>query len=466
MVGGWAGEVADRVGSRARAALAGLAAAAAFLGVWSLTLDASLVYDEVVYLDVARNAFQSAYYPGEVFLRHPPLGLALLSGWETLGLLSRAWPLPWVLGGLGLLAGAVHASEGSTWWLTAPILLSPVLVPLTTVTLYPPMFFFLALAAWGWATRREWIELVAWNLAVFTHELALLLLAVVLLPVAVKRVRRGRWDLGGWARLVLPYPAALAWGGFMVVSLVQGGDARGGWVLATLADPSPSLLAVLKLKALVGAVLAVAFLPLVRRPDRDAHAPSRGVTYAAVVAVLTAPFYRYAVAVVPLLVTLRAADPPGWFQRHGPWPMLVAFLAASGVAVGAAVTGYDTLNAATPPGLVDHEAGADLVEDGGEVVVRSPVSLAHVLQERGWQLEATAATGPAWVELSDGDTTLRLHRAETLARIQELDRVDHAVLPSTWRTVPDGLPGDGWAETGRADRLVRWTPPTPTPGAG
>jgi len=425
---------------------------------WLFTLDTSLTHDEVVYVNVAEQPFTSDYYPGDTFLRHPPLGITLLSAWQGLGLLLRAWPVVWTLGGLGFLTYAVEAREGSPWWLLAPVLASPALVPLLTITLYPPMFCFLSIAAWGWATRRRWAEIVAWNLAIFTHELALLLLAVVLLPRAVQRVRNRETSLRSWLRLVWPYPAAIAWGLVMCWALLVGSDPRGGWVFSAVVDPSPNLAAVMQLKPFVSLVLAIALVPLLVGPRRDPRASSRGFTLATTIAILATPFYRYAVTLVPGLVALRAADPPGWFTERGPALLVAALVASSGLGIGATVTGADTVNAAALPGLIDHDEAQRLVEPGEQVLVRSPLSFAHVLRANGYELTGTAPTGPAHVNLTRDGQTLTLYRAETVARAQQIQGLDAVVVPSTWRNVPEDLPGEGWRATDRADRMERFEP--------
>jgi uncharacterized membrane protein HdeD (DUF308 family) len=320
------------------------------------------------------------------------------------------------------------------------------------------MFCFLAVAAWGWATRRRWAEVVAWNLATFTHELALLLLGVVLAARGVHRLRARETDPRTWLQLLWPYPAAIAWGGIIVWNLLAGSDPRGNWVLSAVFDPSPNLAAVMRLKLFASLVIAAALVPLLVRLDRDEETASGAFTLASVVAILASPFYRYAVTVVPGLVALRAAHPPDWWGPRGPALLVAGLLVSSGLGLGATVTGVDTVNAAALPGLVDHDEARELVEPGEQVVVRSPLSFVHVLRSHGYELTGTASTGPAHVNLTTGGETLTLYRAETLARVQEVQGVDAVVVPNTWRNVPDDLPGEGWTLADRADRMERWEP--------
>lgn len=446
----------ERMGDARFWALAGLVCLA-FLAMWLATTGASLTHDEAVYADIATHPFSSSFYPGDIFLRHPPLGLGLLAGWMTLELPLRAWPLAWSLGGLLVLADAIRQRDGSPAWLIPPALAAPVAIPLLTVTLYPPLFFFLALAAWAWACQRRDVEIVSWNLAVFTHELALLLLAFLLAARAASYVREGVRDGSRWARLVWPYPAAVVWGSVMVFTLLRSTDARGGY-LASIVDPSPNIAAILGLKPWVGLIILLTVLPLLVDPRRDDTTRVAGLVAASIAAILTAPFYRYALPLVPPLAVLCAGRPPAWFQRVGPIPILVAAVFVSGLAVGATVSGADTLNAANIPGLVDHEEAASLIGPGEHVVVRSSPSFAWTLADGGWRITQTAATGPAIIVLERGNERIVLHRAETFQRLHEVDEVDAVVFPSTWRNVPDRLPGDGWSKAGEAGGATRWEP--------
>lgn len=428
----------------------------AFVAVWLTTADASLTHDEVVYLDVADHPFTSSFYPGDTFLRHPPLGLAFLSAWTAIGLPLRVWSLVWTLGGLGVLADAIHRRDGSPLWLFPVVLAAPVTIPLVTVTMYPTLFFFLAVAAWGWAARRRDAEVVGWNLAVFTHELALLLLAVLLATRAARFVRERRSDLRDWAGLVWPYPAAIAWGTVMVVNLLAG-DARGGY-LASITDPSPNVAAILGLKPWAGLVILLTALPYLAVAAREASDRDAGLLAATLVAALTAPFYRYLVPLMPALAVTRADGPPAWWKRWGPAPLVVAALLATGLALGATVTGHDTLNAGNTPGLVDHREARELVEPGEHVVVRSSPSFAHVLAADGWRIEATAPTGPATVELARGDERIVLHRAETYQRLEEIDRIDALVFPSSWTNVEEEAPRGPWTPVAERGGMTRWEP--------
>lgn len=427
-----------------------------FVAAWATTLDASLTHDEAVYVDVAEDPLESTFYPEDTFLRHPPLGLGLLAAWMTVGLPLRAWPLVFSLGGFVLLGHALRTREASPAWLAPAAVAAPVAVPLLTVTLYPPLFFFLSLAAWAWSQGRQLTGILAWNLAVFTHELALLLLGVLLLARAASYVQEGVRDRARWAQLVWPYPAAIAWGGVMLWLLVSASDGRGSY-LSTILDPSPNVAAILALKPWVGLVILVTAVPLLVHPRREG---SRGLalTVAVVLAALTGPFYRYVLPVVPALVVMRARRRPRWFAKVGAVGILAASLLATGMAMGATVTGHDTLNAANMPGLVDHEEAAGLIEPGETVLVRSSPSFAHVLAEEGWQVTGTAATGPATLELARGEERIVLHRGETYERLREVDDVDALVFPATWRTVPDELPTGEWTEVEEAGGAIRWEP--------
>lgn len=446
--------LASRVDARFWALVA--AVCLVFVAAWATTLDASLTHDEAVYVDVAEDPFESTFYPGETFLRHPPLGLALLAAWMTVGLPLRVWPLVFAIGGIGLLGDALRARGGSPAWLVPAALAAPVAVPLMTVTLYPPMFFFLALAAWAWSRGRQLVEVLAWNLAVFTHELALLFLGVVLLTRAVGYVREGVKDRARWARLVWPYPAALAWGGVMLWLLVSAGDGRGSY-LATLVDPSPNVAAILALKPWAGLVILATAAPLLVHPRREDE-QGLAATVAVLVAAVTAPFYRYVLTVVPALVAARARVSPRWFAKVGALGIIAASLLATGLALGPAVTGHDTLNAANLPGLVDHDDAAQLIEPGETVLVRSSPSFAYVLAEDGWRVTATAPTGPATLELTRGGEQIVLHRAETYERLREVDDVDALVFPATWTNVPDELPTGEWTRADEQGGAVRWEP--------
>lgn len=437
-------------------ALVGLACLI-FATVWVWTLGASLTHDEAVYIDVAEHPFDSSFYPGDVFLRHPPLGLALLSAWTGLGLMARVWPLVWTLGGLLVLGDAIRRRDGSPVWLFPSVLAAPAVIPLVSVTLYPPMFFFLAAAAWGWAARRRDVEVAGWNLAAFTHELALLVLAFVLAPRALRIARDRFTDWRAWGRLVQPYPAAVAWGLVMTAYFMTPADGRGSY-LATLGDPGPNVSSILALTPWVGLIILVTVLPLLVDPRRSGLDRDASMVAASAAAVVAAPFYRYVLPLLPTLASLRAAQPPGWWERWGWTPVVLGALVATGLSVGAIVTGQDTLNAANTPGLVDHEEAVELVHAGETVVVRSTPSFARALEDRGWRIVDTAATGPATVEMArDGDRIV-LHRAETYERLAEVDGVDAVVFPSTWTNVPEDLPGDPWTRAGEAGGATRWEP--------
>jgi len=449
---------ADREGRDRRFWALAILAGLVFVAVWLATVGATPTHDEAVYLDVADHPFTSSLYPGDTFLRHPPLGLALLGAWTTLGLAARAWPLVWTLAGLGVLADGLRRREGSPAWLLGPVLAAPVAVPLTTVTLYPPLFFFLAVVAWAWATGRRDVEVVAWNLAVFVHELALLLLAVLLATRAIGYLRDRVDDWHTWARLVWPYPAALVWGTIMLAHLLAG-DGRGDY-LATITDPSPNVAAILGLKPWAGLVLLATLAPFLVDPRRTGSRRDAGLGLAGLVAAVASPFYRYALPLVPLLVVRRGIEPPTWWERWGPTPLLAGALLVSGLALGTAVTGHDTLNAANLPGLVDHEEASELVGPREHVVVRSSPSFARALAADGWTITGTAPTGPATVELARGNETIVLHRAETYERLRELDRIDAIVVPATWTNVPDELPVGTWTKTDEAGSATRWEPTT------
>jgi hypothetical protein len=427
------------------------AAGLAFAALWWSTLGTTPTHDEVIYLDVAEHPFTSTFYPGDTFLRHPPMGLALLSGWLTLGLAARAWPLVWTLAGLGLLGDAIHQRGRSPLALAAIVLAAPVALPLATVTLYPPLFFFLALAAWGWARDRRDVETVAWNLAVFTHELALLVLAVLLAVRAAGLVRERNRDLRSWARLVWPYPAAIAWGAVMVGNLAVQ-DGRGDY-LATLLDPSPNVASIIQLTPWVGLVILAVAVPLLADPREAPSGADRGLWLATIAAAIAAPFYRYVLPIATLAAG-RGTDGP---RLAGDGALVLAALLATGAMLGTTLTGNDPLNAANMPGLVDHEEARELVGPGETVVVRSTPSFAHALADEGWRVAATAPTGPATVELARGEEDIVLHRAETYARLHEVGPVDAVVLPAVWSHAGEDLPGD-WTRTDTAGGAARWEP--------
>lgn len=432
-----------------------------FLAVWGWTRGTSLTHDEVVYVDVARHLLTSDYYPGDLFLRHPPLGLGLLGAWQAIGLPLRAWAVPWSLAGIGLVAAGLREREGPVWAL-APLVVSPAVLALASVTMYPPLLAFLGLAAYGWARRSRWLEAIGWNLAVLTHELALLVLAFRLAPRALAYLRRGETSASRWAGLVWPYPAAVAWGVVMIAGLVHGGDPRGG-LLAVAVDPSPNALAVMQLKPMIGLFFAAALAPLVRWPTRGAH-PARGLALAAGTAVIVAPFHRYLVALLPLMIVTAGAVEPRWLDDRWPTLALAGALLAGGGVLATTVQGVDTLNAADVPGLVDHRAGTTLLEPDETVIVRSPVSYAHVLRDDGWTLAGTGEVAPSEVHLTRDGSKIILLRAETKARMDALTEtrdVDAAVLPAPWSGILADLKTDGWTVDGSADRLVRLTAPGP-----
>lgn len=446
-----------RLGEYDRWTLGALVAALAFLAGWRLTWGASLTHDEAVYVDVIRGGFASTYYPGDLFLRHPPLGLGLLAAWDAAGLPLRAWPVPWGLAAVGLSAAALRAREATPWAL-APLVASPALLPLVGVTMYPPMVAFLALAAYGWAARRPWVEAVAWNLAVLAHELALLVLAFRLAPRGLAMLRE-RAAPRAWLAEAARYPAAWAWGSVMLAGVLGGGDPRGG-VLALVLDPSPNAAAVLALKPLIGILVLLALAPLLRWPA-PGHA-ARGYTVAALVAAVAAPFYRYLAALVPVMAVAAAEDPPAWAGDAWPAVLVAAGLLAAGGAAATVGTGVDSLNAADLPGLVDHEEGAELLEPGETTVLRSPVSLAHVLRAQGWTVVATGDEAPDRLVLERGGEQVTLVRAETLAGAREDARtapVDAALVPAAWSGWLNGLEADGWTSSGTAGGLVRLEAP-------
>lgn len=430
-------------------ALAGLV----FVVLWSSTLGATPTHDEVIYLDVAEHPLESSFYPGETFLRHPPLGLALLSAWTTIGLAARAWPLVWTLGAIGLLGDAARRREASPVPVLAVTLAAPVVVPLTTVTLYPPLFFFLTLAAWGWSAGRRDVEIVAWNLAVFTHELALLVLAAFLAARGVQLLRERSRDLRAWARLVWPYPAAVVWGLVMLVNL-GGQDGRGDY-LATILDPSPNVASIMRMTAWVGLVILVTILAMMPDPREESSASDRGLWAASLGAAIAAPFYRYVLPIAAILAG-RGTDAPSL----GPsWAAIAGALLATGMMMGPTLTGHDTLNAANMPGLVDHDEASQLIGPNETVVVRSTPSFAHALAPEGWTIAATADTGPATVELTRFEERIVLHRAETYGRMHEVGPVDAVVFPSSWTSVADQLPGR-WEPVAERGSATRWEPVT------
>ncbi len=432
-----------------------------FLAVWGWTRGASLTHDEVVYVDVARHLLTSDYYPGDLFLRHPPLGLGLLGAWQALGLPLRAWAVPWSLAGIALVAAGLREREAPIWAL-APLVVALAVLALVSVTMYPPLLAFLGLAAYGWARRSRWLEAIGWNLAVLTHELALLVLAFRLAPRALAYLRRGETSASRWAGLVWPYPGAVAWGLVMIAGLVHGGDPRGGLV-ATVVDPSPNALTVMSLKPMIGLFMAAVLAPLVRWPTRGAH-PARGLAVAAGVAVIAAPFHRYLVALLPLVIVTAGAVEPRWLDDRWPTLALAGALLAGGGVLATTVQGVDTLNAADVPGLVDHRSGASLLEPDETAVVRSPVSFAHVLRDDGWTLAGTGEVAPSEVHLTRDGSRIVLLRAETTARLVELTgqhEVDAALIPATWETVIASLEGSGWTPGQTQGNLMRLEAPGP-----
>lgn len=450
-------------------------AAAVYLAVWAFTVGEPLTYDEAVYVDTAEHLLESTFYPGDLFTRHPPMGLAALAGWVTLDLPLRAWPAVWTLAGVGLLAGAIEAREGEPW-LLAPVVASPAILPLVSVTMYPPLFTFLALAAWGWAREHRGAELAGWNLAIITHELALLVLALRLLPRAVALIRRRVLRPKAWLSAAAPYPAALAWGTVMVAGLATGGDPRGGVVKYVL-EPTANALAILEIKPLISVVLAVSLLPLLRWPSlsgsdevgdsSSAWPPWRppvgsedwGLVVGAIVAIVASPFYRYLLVLVPLLVVYRAARPTDWTAgRKGAVTLLATALMASGAAGAMTVQGVDPVNAASIPGLTDDERAVELVEPGESVAVRSPPSMAVLLEDRGWQVTATGESSPSILVLERGGDRIVLHRFESQASASSPD-VDAALIPASWDGWTEEMEADGWTQTDQAGDLVRLEAP-------
>lgn len=460
MTTSWLRGWTQRLDRDRRLALGILVASAVLAGAVAFIWDATLTHDEVVYVDIASHLLSSDYYPGDLFLRHPPLGLGLLSVWQAAELPLRAWPLPWGLAGIALTGAALRVRDG-TMAALAPIVASPALLPMTSVTIYPPLFAFLGLAAWGWASGRRGAEVIGWNLAVLTHELALLVLAFSLAPRAIGYLGDRETDPRRWASLVVPYPAAVAWGLVMIGGLFQGSDPRGG-LLSALWDPTPNALAVWKLKPVIGLVFLATLAPIMRWP-RDPRDPARGLTAAAVLAIVVVPFYRYLLALVPILAVVAAADPPGWTdERRWPTVLVLTAMLATGGALALTTQGVDTLNAGGVPGLVDHEAGASLLGEDETVIVRSPVSFAHVLRDDGWRLASTGEVAPSEIQLVSGNRSITLLRAETLAKMRTLSDerpVDAVLVPSSWEGVISSLQGTGWTPTDQAGGLTRLSAP-------
>lgn len=344
-------------------------------------------------------------------------------------------------------------------WLLAPVVVSPAALALVSVTMYPPLFLFLSLTAWGWARGDRPVEVAGWNLAILVHELALLVLAFRLLPRAIALVDRRELDPRPWLREAAPYPAAIAWGLVMVLGLLAGGDPRGG-IVASIVDPSPNAQNVMRLKPGISLVFALTLVPLLRWPRLSGPEDrSWGLTIATALGIIAAPFYRYMVALVPLLVAARALEgPSGLRGSKGLALVLGGSLLASAGAGWAVTRGADPINAADVPGLVDHEDAVQLLEPGERTVVRSPPSFAHVLRERGWTLVATGGIGPNHLVLERSNETITLLRAETPSRLAMIEPVDAVVLPTGWERFARELPGGEWTPEADAGRMTRWVP--------
>lgn len=436
-------------------------AAGVYLVAWTPTLGASPTYDEAVYLDLAQHPLRSSYYPDDPFLRHPPLSTVLLAGWTAVeDLPVRAWPAVWSLAGLALLAAALHAVRGPPWLMLVPVVTLPVAVPLVNVTMYPLLFACLALAAWGRAARHRWAELAGWNLAVLTHELALALLALTLLPRALRLLRERSTELDAWLSFVVPYPAGVAWGLVALYGVVGGGDARVTGILTGITSPTGmATIALLPVHSLVLG-LAAGCLVWLASGARDRVA-SWGARWGAVGVIVISPFYRYLLVPVPWLVLHAAQAPDAHRPRTAALVLATALL--STVLGGALVlSGTDTWNGSDVPGLYDHGDAAALVAAGDEVLLRDPPALAYALQEEGWRVTATGPDGPSLLVLERQGETITLVRAGAKPEFQRAERHQTVLAATSWDDTIDELTARGWTLGQSAGGLVRLAPPAGT----
>lgn len=430
-----------------------------YLAVWALVRSASLTYDEAVYVDLASHPLSSSYYPEDPFLRHPPLGILLLAGHLALEVPARLFPVPFTLGGIALLSLALHRADASPWPVLVPVLALPALVPLISVSMYPVLFLLVSLAAWARVARRRGLELVGWNLAALTHELTVLLLAVILVPVLVRRVRQGAGVLRGTLRTAVPYPAAVGWGLLSLALLVSGGEHRALTILDHAEEGSSTVGEILALKAVHTGVLVLVFAPVAPFLLSWRGEPwDRGMRVSAFVAIVAAPFYRYlTVLLAPVLVQgWRGPDRP---RGRAAFALVVLPALLSTTLSGALIlSGTDIVNDADLPGLVDHEAATALVAPGETVLLRSVPALAHTLGEEGYRVVSTGPHGPSTLTLERGQDRIVLVRIESKGEARAAPPGTVVLVPASWDGVLLDLTSRGWLRDDERGGLVRLAP--------
>jgi hypothetical protein len=146
--------------------------------------DAALTYNEATYAELAKHPTWSSYYPDQLFVRHPPLALLFGFAWDPFAGSEWLLRLPsFVFAALGIVFvwhGVRGAAGDAAAALAAAVLAVGFLVHAYAVQvgMYGMSFAWAALMVWGRLSQRPRVEAVAVCALALTHLFGFLFLAL------------------------------------------------------------------------------------------------------------------------------------------------------------------------------------------------------------------------------------------------------------------------------------------------
>lgn len=416
-----------------RLAIAGLLFGCLALALrYSYAATTSLTYDEATYVELAKHAWHSSYYPDRIFARHPPLAFLALGGWTSLFGGSepsvRLWALLCCLAAAILVWDSVHRRAGAAAAALAGVLLGlsfPWLVYGIQATMYPLAVLFIALATHAEARGRPRLTKAALTCAALTHLFGFLFLALWVWRQPDRR-RAVLHTAPAWLWLVVATIAVLAARNAAGPGLGPAWQAARGFELfyALTQDQAAGL------RHAFAFFLALLMLNpiLLERGWFEAH---RRSSWAVGLAILTAflltgpAFLRYTAILVPVafFVGFHREDRERQVARRAAMAVVIA-LAALTSATAYVNSGLDSSVQNDVPGLVDWRQAVSIavVSDASRIVAAAPPPVAYYLErDHGFEVVSSAG-GPRFLPMESSDgRSIEVHGATGAAGFRDAD---------------------------------------------